>query len=153
MVYKGEVYISLVHDIFVELDELAALEFAPDMNFDVFRDWESCPITGRLSPDQTASIQRTMVIHWLDLVGGYLSDHSTEESEPDVGTLIGNHTDEWRFHYESIVRRFPGASSRCDLYLDFAYFDETIMGQIFNWSAGKLLKNCLGQYRFMNFRL
>ncbi|KAK8000889.1 hypothetical protein PG991_013111 [Apiospora marii] len=95
VIYKGEVYISLVHDVFVELDDSEALEVEPDLIFDGFQGWDSYPLTGRLRTDQTSSIKRLMVIHWLlDLEADCLSDqsdqsdHSIEESQPDENPLI-----------------------------------------------------------------
>ncbi|KAK8062487.1 hypothetical protein PG997_014584 [Apiospora hydei] len=71
VVYKGEVYINLVHDIFVTLDD-THLRINPPMDWvddDDHAYWIQYPITGRLSEEQTGSIERVMTVHWTNLSG------------------------------------------------------------------------------------
>ncbi|KAK7964100.1 hypothetical protein PG996_008208 [Apiospora saccharicola] len=148
LTYKGEVYISLVHDVFVELDEAEVFEIEPDMIFDNFQDWDSYPFTGRLGTDQTASIKRLIVIHWLDFEGGYLSDESDVESEPDMDFLLDEYNIKHNRYYTWIEETFAGASSHYDLYLNTEWFDATTLIEILHGSARMLLQSYLDEPYF-----
>ncbi|KAK7993622.1 hypothetical protein PG989_007003 [Apiospora arundinis] len=70
VVYKGEVYISLVHDVFVTLDD-TDLRSDPTDDWHTGGDfdyWTRYKITGRLSDEHVDSIERIMIVHWMKFV-------------------------------------------------------------------------------------
>lgn len=141
VVYKGEVYISLVHDIFVQQDDSFLYTLYRDVIPFTYQSLRSHPITGLLSRDHTTSIKRLMIIHWLDLGRGFLADPSDGESEPDVDvdTLIDQSKVENRHYHKRVKFTFNGASSSIHLYVDLTHFDRATMKEILTSSAGQLI--------------
>ncbi|KAK8859434.1 hypothetical protein PGQ11_010168 [Apiospora arundinis] len=143
VVYKGEVYISLVHDIFVTLDDRDLRDNPPEDWEELDTEyWMQYKITGRLSDDQIDSIERIMIVYWL---GTSVADEDVGWP-PDIKKAIIDNFDK-RDDYNEFKEMFKGARSRWDLvdfYLPF-YGD---VDNILNLPTVTLLQVYLGHYRF-----